>query len=238
MQKLFTHSELGEVLVKFKPNARRFIARWNGTRVDLTAPAMASDKDTLEALDRLAPRLLACDRSDILRFHENQKLHLGSLEVAIVRQDFDPSKIYISQKEADFAMVSVGHAFDFDDEETTMLVSKGLKGIARRNAVSLLLPRARELAALHGCHPAGWQISTGCRILGQCDGKGIIKLSYMNLFLPDELRDYVICHELAHLSELNHSPRFHKLCDSYLGGREKELVARLKAYKWPVVRKN
>lgn len=59
----------------------------------------------------------------------------------------------------------------------------------------------------------------------------------MLVFLPQELRDYIICHELAHLSEMNHSPRFHALLDSYLDGREAMLAARLRAYSWPVLRK-
>lgn len=237
MQKVFTHSELGEVLVKFKPNARRFIARWGKGRVDLTAPALASERDALEALDRLAPRLLASGRPDCLRFHEGQKICMGPLEVSIIRQSLASSKVFVSQKEADFALISVGDDYDFDDESTTAVVSKALKTIARKNAPRILLPRARELAALHGCHPSGWLISSGCRILGQCNASGIIKLSYMNLFFPDELRDYVICHELAHLSELNHSPRFHQLCDFYLGGREKELMVKMKAFRWPIERK-
>ncbi|MDE5658166.1 MAG: hypothetical protein K2I25_03855 [Muribaculaceae bacterium] len=40
MQKILVHKELGDVLVTFKPNARRFIARWGMGRVSLTAPAL------------------------------------------------------------------------------------------------------------------------------------------------------------------------------------------------------
>lgn len=237
MQKILTHKELGDVLVKFKPNARRFIARWATDHVDLTAPAVASVADTLAALDRLAPRLLACRVPDVVRFHDGQEIRLDGIVIAIVRQDFRRDNIFVSQREAGYATVSVGASFDFGEASTTQFISKALKTIARKNASNILLPRARELAALHGCRPSGWQISSGSRILGQCNGAGIIKLSYMNLFLTSELRDYIICHELAHLSELNHSPRFHQVCDSYLGGREKELIAKLKSFHWPLLRK-
>ena len=56
------------------------------------------------------------------------------------------------------------------------------------------------------------------------------------MFLPQELRDYIVLHEIAHLSEMNHSPRFHAVLDGYLGGREAILVNRLKTYSWPVLR--
>lgn len=225
-------------MVKFKPNARRFIARWGASCVDLTAPAAATVSDAMEALDRLAPRLLAVKGDGIVKYHENQEINLAGINIAVIRQSVRPDSIMVSQRTDDFAIVSVGDNFNFDDIDTSQYISRALKTVARRNASRILLPRARELAAMHGCRPSGWRISSGCRILGQCDAAGIIKLSYMKVFLTPELRDYIICHELAHLSELNHSVRFHRVCDGYLGGREKELRDKLRTFSWPLLRKN
>ena len=46
------------------------------------------------------------------------------------------------------------------------------------------------------------------RCWGSCSSLGNLNFSYKMLFLPECLADYIIVHELCHLKELNHSPKF------------------------------
>ena len=46
------------------------------------------------------------------------------------------------------------------------------------------------------------------RCWGSCSSLKNLNFNYKVLFLPPELRDYIIVHELCHLVELNHGQRF------------------------------
>ncbi len=46
---------------------------------------------------------------------------------------------------------------------------------------------------------------------GSCSKKGNLNFNYKLAFLPDELRDYVIIHEICHIKEFNHGRGFWEL---------------------------
>lgn len=54
----------------------------------------------------------------------------------------------------------------------------------------------------------GWRISRAHTRWGQCNSRGIISLNWRLIHFPKEQIDYVIAHELAHLRQMNHSPKF------------------------------
>lgn len=46
---------------------------------------------------------------------------------------------------------------------------------------------------------------------GSCSSRKNISINYKIVYLPRAMQDYLIVHELCHLKELNHSPRFWSL---------------------------
>ncbi len=51
---------------------------------------------------------------------------------------------------------------------------------------------------------------------GSCNSRGEIRLSWRLIQAPISQIDYVVVHELAHIRELNHSPRFWSIVREYL----------------------
>lgn len=228
------HATLGKVAVTVRNNSRHVSARWKNGIVSLNVPQGMRVIDLHRILDDLTPRLLA-NRPKV-SYYAGMELTFPFVDFVIRQQSFAPSKI-LGTASVPVSSVEVGTDFNLDSEQTSMAISDMLCKIAKKVAPQLLVPHARKLASEIGRSPVGWTISSGHRILGQCSERGIISLSYVLIFLPDDLRDYVICHELAHLTEMNHGPQFHQLLNGYLGGHEAELVEKLNTYRWPVFRK-
>jgi predicted metal-dependent hydrolase len=73
---------------------------------------------------------------------------------------------------------------------------------------------------------------------GSCSAKNNISLNINLVRLPDELRDYVILHELVHTRFKNHSKEFWAELNKFVGDsstnssrKAKELSKRLKKYR-------
>lgn len=228
------HNQLGRVVVSARPNSHRATARWRNGIVSLNVPASLQLPDIYRLLDNFTPRLLEARPS--LQYSAPMCISLPGVEFIITRQKLLPNKI-LAKASLPQCFIEVGSDIDLTTDESIRAISNILCRVAQRIAPDLLTPYARKLADKIGRYPTGWAISSGFRTLGTCSNKGIISLSYALVFLPQELRDYIIYHELAHLSEMNHSQRFHDLLNSYLNGRESYLHNRLRNYSWPILRK-
>jgi predicted metal-dependent hydrolase len=75
-------------------------------------------------------------------------------------------------------------------------------------ARQVLGERLELLAARGGVRPLSWKLSSARTQWGACNEDGRIRLNWRLLFYPIDVIDYVVAHELAHLAELNHGPRF------------------------------
>jgi predicted metal-dependent hydrolase len=75
-------------------------------------------------------------------------------------------------------------------------------------ARALFTERLAHYAAKLGVPTPPLMLSSAKSRWGSCNAKGEIRLSWRLMHFAPALIDYVVAHELAHLKEMNHSPRF------------------------------
>jgi len=57
---------------------------------------------------------------------------------------------------------------------------------------------------------------------GSCSPSGVLSFSWRLILAPPEVLDYVAAHEVAHLAEMNHGPRFWRLVEQVVPGMKSQ----------------
>lgn len=87
-------------------------------------------------------------------------------------------------------------------------LKKQIQHWLQSKAQQLFAERMQIYAEKLGAFPSSLMLSAAKTRWGSCTSKGKIRLNWRLIHFPLPLIDYVIAHELAHLKEMNHSPRF------------------------------
>ena len=85
-----------------------------------------------------------------------------------------------------------------------------LKREARRRIAGLAHAKAGRI----GCKVARVSVRDQQSRWGSCSSNGNLSFSWRLILAPEEVLDYVVAHEVTHLAEMNHSPRFWELVDT------------------------
>lgn len=86
----------------------------------------------------------------------------------------------------------------------------------RKFAKSVLPIKAKKYAETMGLNYGRITITSAKTRFGSCSSRGNLSFSYLLMLYPEEAIDYVVVHELAHLKEMNHSPKFYKIIESVM----------------------
>ncbi|MGE5478684.1 MAG: M48 family metallopeptidase [Bacteroidales bacterium] len=109
-------------------------------------------------------------------------------------------------------------------EDGAILVSGLPEHVGRRTAdflkaeaKRLIVPRAHDMAARLGRKPGRITVKDTRSRWGSCSSAGDLAFSWRLVLAPEQVLDYVVAHEVAHLVEMNHSPAFWAVVQSLAG---------------------
>lgn len=236
MKYYYDDKEFGRVMVNTRRGMRNVTARWQGDVLHLNVPVGLPLHELQESLDSLRPRLRSRkEQQPGVTFTVGQVIECFRCRVRLESQSRVPRRMLFGH-DGDLLTLSLPTEMDLNSDHGQRNITHGLQVLLEQESSRLLLPFADEVALEVGVSPASWEIGRGRRKLGHCTAKRVIQLSRNLMFLPERLVRYIICHELAHLTHMNHSPEFHALVNKYTSGQEKVLEQELKHFNWPIVR--
>jgi predicted metal-dependent hydrolase len=93
-------------------------------------------------------------------------------------------------------------------DATPVQVKDALYAWLQTEARRVLGERLHLIADRHQLRFASWALSSARSQWGSCTAQGRIRLNWRLIHFGLPVIDYVVAHELAHLRELNHGPRF------------------------------
>jgi len=189
-----------EVRVMLNPRARRMIVKVNPAtgEISVTAPSRRGlahaldfargEKDWIAGQLAKAPGPVALVPGAVIPFcgkpHEIRSRHARG-----------PAPVW---QEDGIIWVS-GHA-----AHAPRRVLDFLKSEARKACEALVLKHADKL----GVKPSRITVRDTASRWGSCSSARSLSFSWRLILAPDFVLDYVVAHEVAHLKEMNHSPRF------------------------------
>ncbi|MDD5728723.1 MAG: SprT family zinc-dependent metalloprotease [Victivallales bacterium] len=104
------------------------------------------------------------------------------------------------------------------------VIRKRLRRWYRKEAYFYLTEHLNTYAEKYALPYNELKINSASRRWGSCSAAGNINFPWRIMMCPENIIDYIIVHEMAHLKHLNHSPRFwrevEKLCPTWRDKRK------------------
>ena len=191
------------VSIRVNPRARRLLLRIDAAsrQVELVLPNGVAAEHGLKFLAAqrgwIAARLLALPMP--VPFAEGAIVPVFGVPHLICRET-DPAAPPVAIVDGEIRVRG-------DPAHLARRVKDHLVGLARQE----LIRRARLCAARIGRPITRVGVRETRSRWGSCSAKGGLSFSWRLVLAPEPVVDYVVAHEVAHLAEMNHGPRFWRL---------------------------
>jgi hypothetical protein len=198
-----------EVILRTNPRARRFIVKVDPAtgEVSVVAPSSRSFERALDFArkekDWIAGRL--ADVPEPVSLDIGSTIMFKGVEFAIRSGETRGAPVWID-RDSMRPTIRVGGRPEH--------VSRRLLDWLKREARKKIDERVAEHAAALGVRPKRITIRDTSSRWGSCSSARSLSFSWRLILAPPAVLDYVVAHEVAHLRELNHKPRFWRLVET------------------------
>jgi predicted metal-dependent hydrolase len=205
-----------EVTLKSDPRAHRFIVKVDPTtgEVSVVSPSVRSFDRALDFARRekewIAGRLANVPSQ--VRLVPGGTVMLKGIEHVIRAGEPGSRPVWIDRDALRPTIRVTGR-----DEHVERRVVDWLKREARKR----IEDRVAEYAFALGVSPKHITIRDTSSRWGSCSSTRSLSFSWRLILAPAPVLDYVVAHEVAHLRELNHEPRFWRLVESLVPEAQK-----------------
>lgn len=186
-----------EVILKRSARARRFSLRVSSIdgRVTLTLPNGANKAEALG---------FAETKADWIRAHLARRPPEVAAEIGAVLPFRGTSRRVVAGSSRSVQLGTTEISVPGDPVRS----AARLKAFYREEARARLTESSDRYAAALGLGYGRLTLRDPRSRWGSCSSKGNLMFSWRLVMAPDDVLDYVAAHEVAHLAEMNHSPRF------------------------------
>jgi predicted metal-dependent hydrolase len=227
-QKIVHIPDLGEIPITRKKGCRRLNIRVNANEIKVSIPFRTSfgegEKFLLEKLSwvKETSQRLSQNTHKKLVYNESSILFT---QAGIIKIEKHQSDKYVISKKGFETYILVPNSVEFGEEKVQNEIKNLIIKYIRIEAKKYLPQRVLKLANIINVNYGKVRVKNATTRWGSCSYRNDINLNMKLLFLPEELSDYIIFHELSHVIHKNHGPKFWDFLDKIAG------EAKLKAKK-------
>jgi predicted metal-dependent hydrolase len=234
-QKTIEHAEIGTVIFKKNSRSKRITLKVKTDgRVIVTLPKSVAYKiaepilhQNIAWVKQQLEKAKATQQTSLLSYHSKYQIRHKTLQIL----PHDREQLSFSNQQ-DKIEIRVPRTLDLSTKEVQEQLQYLIDENLRYEAKSYLPQRTQELANQKGVLINQIRVKKVKTRWGSCSSKSNINLSLYLMLLPEELIDYVILHELAHIKHQNHSAAFWNHLEDLLPGA-KILDKQLNAHRIP-----
>lgn len=138
--------------------------------------------------------------------------------VLVVRAPRRVSKDYIQKfilQKKDWIEKTIQKVLHHKSKQTDFTISFEQKKEYKKLSRGVLGARLLYWSGVMNLQYTSFRLSSAKTRWGSCSGKNSINLNWRLVMTPNEVIDYVVIHELAHIKQKNHSVKFWEIVQKY-----------------------